>query len=129
MLCRPRASELCIQNHGGGHACKTSGQQQARTQPLQQKHGGDERDQQLRERGPEYGRPDLIGFETMNRERLRNQNDRSQQAETEEHEQEPENLCIPLPQIRQINKRIGHAQPPHQRAQQKNRGASNQSVE
>ena len=58
-----------------GRAGQARSQEQPRIQSAKQQEPSDKRNEQKRNSAPDHGRPDLVGFETTNGQRLRNQDD------------------------------------------------------
>ena len=85
--CRPGAGVLSVQTGCEGRAGQAGSQQQARIQFAKQQKRSYKRNGQQRKRAPDYGRPNLISFEAMDSQRLRNQDDGSSESKPKPEQQ------------------------------------------
>src|ERR1700719_1601292 len=65
----------------------------------------------------------------MDRQRLRHEDDRSQQAKTEKGQPKPKKGGVPLPQVGQVDERIWASQTTNECTEQENHATNKQSVE
>src|SRR5258706_1285581 len=129
VLGRPRAAVLRIQRSSKGSTGKADGEQETRIKFAQQQKCSDKRERNKWHSTPYDRRSNLFCFKTADGQRLRHQNDGRAKSEAEAEEQGSQQHGVPLQQIRQRHQWIRTAQPPNQRAQQKERPAGEQSVE
>ena len=75
VLCGPRTRVLSAQDSCKGGAREPGSEDQPGIHPATHQKPGGKRDGQERNSAPDYGRPNLISFETMDSQGLRYQDD------------------------------------------------------
>src|SRR6516225_8070898 len=96
---------------------------------MQKKKRCDKCNHKLRQSGPDDRRANLIRFKTVNRQRLRDENNGCKKAESEESQRDTKENRVPLAKVRKIHQGIGTAQAASERSQEKSYGAEEQAVE
>ncbi len=116
VVCRgPRAGVFGVEDGRGGHAHETSGHDQAGIEALQQQKGGNERHKEEWRSRPDHRRTNLIRFETVDGERLRDENNGGEQAEAKKDQRKTEDNGVPLAQEGQIDERVRAAETSNER--------------
>jgi hypothetical protein len=125
----PRASQLSIENCRSSDAQESGGHEQSRIETMQEQQRRDARHKEERDCGPNDCRADLIGFEPMNGKRLRNENDRREQAESKDDQCQSANDRVPFLKKRKVHERVRLKQAADQRYGHEENAAEKQCVE